>query len=38
MVSIKYASNGKRDLHNLEQEYDNALINLHKEKWKNQKK
>lgn len=33
MGKIKYASNGKRDFHNLEEEYDNALEELRNEKW-----
>lgn len=34
MTSIKYAQNGKRDFHNLEEEFDQAFEELHNEEWK----
>lgn len=37
MPKLKYATNGKRDIHGLEQEYDNAIAKLPTEKWKHPK-
>jgi integrase len=34
MARIKYARNGKRDLHGLEEEYEHALDRLDDERWK----